>query len=245
MRRCQTWQLGLHALADSSLLPLELFFTRFLEVFLELIVGRTRLHNLLDLILSVLNNLIRPLFFSFEQLNPIVQSDTVKLNFLPTLTNLWNWESIMLDWVFLNSGCTISNLIRRQTSMSSPEEHISFAMVVPNLTEIPSSMTISMIASGYFITLRESIVYLRSLIQTLNVIWSDHRWWRLFAYKSATILSGRLNVLQCLNFAILILVREALIFLSVVVHYSLLVSWSVQLDIYWLLVEYEMAILVE
>jgi len=71
---CDRREPGLHALADVGLLALHFFLTSAVEVFLELLVSGSRLHDLFYFALGVFNDLVCSFLFSFEQLDAVVES---------------------------------------------------------------------------------------------------------------------------------------------------------------------------
>ena len=193
----------LHSFTDDSLLSLEISLTRLFQVLLKLIVGRTRLHNLLDFVLRVFNDLIGPLFLCLKQYNPIVQPDTVKLDLLATLTDLGNRKGNMLGRFSHDTCCrwNIELLVGCQAFMPYTERTIFFAYIATSL-----------IIKGLFmayrksLTLRESfLLQIRRLVKALQVFWANHcRWGWLFAHECSTVLASCFNVLQRFNFTILI-----------------------------------------
>lgn len=78
----------MHPFAHVLLLAFQLFLPGALQLTLELLVGGARLQDLLDLALSILNDLICSLFFGLEQLYSVVQPDHIKLDFLSALSDL-------------------------------------------------------------------------------------------------------------------------------------------------------------
>lgn len=85
---------GLLALADGSLLHLDLFVACLSNVVLEVLIGGSRFHDLLDLVFCVLNNLVGSFFLSLKELDTIVESDHIKLDFLTALTDLRHRDSL-------------------------------------------------------------------------------------------------------------------------------------------------------
>lgn len=76
------------SLLHKRLLALQFLLSGALELFLELVVGSPRLHDLLYLILGVFNDFVRPFFLSFKQLDPVVESNYIKFDLLTTLSDL-------------------------------------------------------------------------------------------------------------------------------------------------------------
>ena len=154
-----------------------------------------------------------------------MQPDTVKLNLLPALTDLRHRKGVATDWILLHASRAIPNLISCQASMALSKEQILLAII--DLAHVPSGLIII----GDLIALGERIVYFGGCIQALYILGSDHWRRRLFACKSTpncNILTVRyFNVFQRLN----LIVRQALIFIGVVVDDCLLVARCVKLDV--------------
>lgn len=60
-------------LPDFCLLSLQVPLANLLQFSLVLVIGYPRLHNLLDLVLGVLNDFVRAFLFGLKQLDPVVQ----------------------------------------------------------------------------------------------------------------------------------------------------------------------------
>ncbi len=90
-------QACLHALSNLRLLAFVLLHASTLKFSLELFIRGTRLHDLFNLILGVFNDFVGPLFFGFEQLDSVVQSNDIQLNLLPTLTDLRDGNGLLFN----------------------------------------------------------------------------------------------------------------------------------------------------
>ena len=109
--------------------------------------------------------------------------------------------------------------------MALSKEYVLLAII--DLAHVSSGVTVI----GDFITLRERIVYFGGSIQALHVLGSDHWRRRLFACKSTT--NCNIMTVRCFRVfqRLYLLVRQALIFIGVVVDDCLLVAGCVKLNI--------------